>query len=357
MEFLREKNDKSFFLVCLKLGIGVLIYRGGIDLLSYVILPLAQLLTLIDSENIALLNSINYLYSAVVSLIAFLLGAVTLWIILRIGKRRNYQPTKWKPTFVPMAPFLIIATVALNFAMAEINAMLMALLYPGVNMSIELMTSGDISILEIALLLISTAVIPGIVEEIMFRGIILTNLAPYGRGMAVVTSALLFGLMHMNPAQFFYTTIMGLALGYIYLKTKSIWLCIIIHFTNNALGVIQQIIYQCNTTERANVWMSRMMVAVAVLGMVSIGVLLIARVVNRKKAPEEKGSFGRIYEPALSYEALPVTKSKKMLHFFSPSVSLFTVIVFSSMITTIVTMFVMGLVLGIFPDVLTTSLS
>ena len=357
MELLKEKNDKSFFLVCLKIGIGVLIYRGGIDLLSYLILPLASLMTGIAPDNVAILNSITYLYTAIVSVVAFLMGAVTLWIILRIGKRKNYQPTKWKPTFVPMAPFLIISTVALNFAMAEINAMLMALLSPNVNMSLELTTAGDISILEIALLLVSTAVIPGIVEEIMFRGIILTNLSPYGKGMAIVTSALLFGLMHMNPSQFFYTTVMGLALGYIYVKTKSIWLCIIIHFTNNALGVIQQIIYQCNTTEKATVYMSIMMVVVALLGMVSIGVLLIARAVNRRKSPEEIGSFGRVYEAALSYEESPVTGSKKMLSFFSPSISLFTVIVFSSMLTTIATTFFLGIVLGIMPELLTTILS
>ena len=89
MEFLKEKNDKSFFLVCLKIGIGVLIYRGGIDLLSYLILPLASLVTEIAPDNAAILNSITYLYTAIVSVVAFLMGAVTLWIILRIGKRKN----------------------------------------------------------------------------------------------------------------------------------------------------------------------------------------------------------------------------------------------------------------------------
>ena len=351
MNELRKKNNLSFFLVCLKIGIGVLIYRGCIDVLSYGILPLIGILDMIAPENLVLLNSVNYLYTAVVSLVSFLSGAIVLWIILRIGKSKNYQPTYWRFRIIPSALFLIIATIALNFAMAEINALLITLLSPGADMSFGINVTSDISVIEVILLFISMAVIPGIVEEIMFRGIILTNLAPYGKGMAVVASGLLFGLMHMNPSQFFYTTVLGIILGYIYLKTRSIWICIIIHFVNNSLGVIQQIIYQCFNTQKATKLMAIMMIIIAVLGIISIGVLLIVRARNRKKAPEEIGCFGRIYDSALSYEARPVTKWKKMLLFFSPSVSVFTIIVFVSMITAMMSTFMMGLLIGFFPGV------
>lgn len=351
MNKLKKNNDLEFFFVCLKIGIGVLIYRGGIELLSTVLLPIFNILMILSPENVVYVNSLNYAYAAIVSVLSFLFAAIMLWISLRIGKRKNYQPAYWRWKLTLLAPFLIISTVAVNFAMAEINALALSLLAPGIG-AIQLTSVTDISIIEVLLLLISTAVIPGIVEEIMFRGIILTNLAPYGKGMAIVCSALLFGLMHMNPAQFFYTTLMGLILGYIYVKTRSIWICIIIHFTNNSLGVVQQIIYQCNETSRADELMSQMMIIVAVLGLISVSALLIVRSVNRKKAPEEGGSFGRIYESALSYEAVPITKWKKMLLFFSPSVSLFTVIVFASMITAMVGLFAAGLILGIFPDML-----
>ena len=353
MNKVKKNNELEFFFVCLKIGIGALIYRGGIEVLSYALLPFVNLLMMIAPENVVFVNSLSYIYTAIVSVLAFLLAAIMLWISLRIGKRRNYQPTYWRWKLTLFAPFLIVATVALNFAMAEINALMISLLTPGVGVGLSISAGADISIIEVVLLLISTAVIPGIVEEIMFRGIILTNLSPYGKGMAIVCSALLFGLMHMNPSQFFYTTLMGLILGYIYVRTRSIWICIIIHFTNNALGVVQQIIYQCNDTGRADELMSQMMIIVAVLGLLSIGTLLIVRAVNRRKPPEETGSFGRLYESSLSYEAVPLAKSKKMLLFFSPSVSLFTVIVFASMITAMVGLFIAGLILGILPGMIT----
>ena len=353
MNKLRAKNDLSFFLVCLKIGIGALIYRGSLDLLSVIIVPAVLVVGMLAPENVALSNSISYLLTGVVSVIAFLLAAIFLWIFLRIGRKGSYRPTYWGVHIPLVTPFLIVATIALNFAMAEINAMLVALLSPGVDISLGIVGAGEISLIEIILLIISTAVIPGIVEEIMFRGIILTNLAPYGKGMAIVASAFLFGLMHMNPSQFFYTTLMGITLGYIYVKTRSIWICMVIHFTNNALGVLQQIFYQCYDIGKADELSAIMMIIVATLGMVSVGALLIARAIDRKKAPEEIGSFGRIYTPALSYEERQVTKWGKIPLFFSSSVSVFTVVVFASMISTMLSILGIGLLMGFFPGVFT----
>ncbi len=349
---IKENHDMGFFWVCLKIGIGALIYRGAIELLSYLIIPVIGILTMIAPENMVLYNSASYLLTAIVSVLAFLIAAIVMWILLRVGKTRNYQPAYFGWNLTPYAPFLIMATVSLNFAMSEINALMISLLSPNVSTDLLMSGSGEISGLEIFLLIVSTAVIPGIVEELFFRGIILTNLIPYGRGTAIVGSALLFGLMHMNPAQFFYTTLMGITLGYIYVKTRSIWICVLIHFTNNALGVLQQIFYQCNSPARATELTGALMSLVSILGLISVGVLFIVRSLKRKNAPAETGSFGRICEADLSYEACPVSKQKKVLLFFSPSVSLFTVIVFSSMITAAVSLLVMGLIMGTFPELL-----
>ena len=355
MNKLRENYDLGFFLVCLKLGVGAIIYRGVIEILSYVVVPIVSLLALIAPENVVLYNSVSYLLSAIVSVLSFVFSAAAMWILLRVGKHRNYRPTYWRWRVTPFAPFLIIATVSLNFAMSEINSLLISLLSPNVDMNILLGGGGgSISTIEVILLVVSTAVIPGIVEEIMFRGIILTNLIPYGRGMAIVCSAFLFGLMHMNPSQFFYTTLMGIVLGYIYVRTRSIWICVLIHFTNNALGILQQIFYQCYDTARATELMGILMLSVAVAGIFSISVLMIVRHTKRKDTPTQTGSFGRIYEPDLSYEACPVTRWKKMLLFFSPSVSLFTAAVFISMITAAIGIFAVGLILGMFPELITT---
>jgi hypothetical protein len=72
-------------------------------------------------------------------------------------------------------------------------------------------------------------------EEPLCRGLFLGGLnARYGLWRAIILSALLFALMHMNPWQFFPTFIMGLVYGWVALATGSIALPILGHFINNA---------------------------------------------------------------------------------------------------------------------------
>lgn len=85
---------------------------------------------------------------------------------------------------------------------------------------------------------ISTAIVPALVEEFACRGIILGLLKKHGEGFAIVTSALVFGIMHGNFEQIPFATMVGLILGYIYVKTNSIWVCVVVHGINNAISVI-----------------------------------------------------------------------------------------------------------------------
>lgn len=78
-----------------------------------------------------------------------------------------------------------------------------------------------------------------ILEEIFFRGIILEGLLKnYSPLKAIIFSALLFGLVHLNPWQAIGALLAGVFIGWIYWKTKSILPGIIIHFTNNLTGFL-----------------------------------------------------------------------------------------------------------------------
>ena len=82
-----------------------------------------------------------------------------------------------------------------------------------------------------------TAVLPAVCEETAHRGMLLKGLSPLGRKKAIIISAILFGLLHMNIEQFFYATIIGVVLGYISTVCETIYPAIIIHFMNNAISV------------------------------------------------------------------------------------------------------------------------
>lgn len=85
--------------------------------------------------------------------------------------------------------------------------------------------------------LIYTGVLAAVVEEMVFRGYILGALRAHGDGIAVVVSAALFGLFHGNVLQLPFAFLLGLALGYLVVKTDSIWPSVLLHFINNAMSV------------------------------------------------------------------------------------------------------------------------
>ena len=81
-----------------------------------------------------------------------------------------------------------------------------------------------------------TAILPGICEEVAHRGMLLSTYKRLGVKKAIVLTGLLFGLMHMNIDQFFYTSIIGMFLGFLVLSSGSIYPAMIIHFMNNAIS-------------------------------------------------------------------------------------------------------------------------
>ncbi|MBL9200604.1 MAG: glutamate-5-semialdehyde dehydrogenase, partial [Opitutaceae bacterium] len=82
-------------------------------------------------------------------------------------------------------------------------------------------------------------VIAPLVEEFIFRGLILRGLlARWKPWPAILVSAAMFGVMHLNPAQLPVTISLGVILGWAYVRTRSLGLCVIGHALNNAATYI-----------------------------------------------------------------------------------------------------------------------
>lgn len=90
--------------------------------------------------------------------------------------------------------------------------------------------------LGIFLSVINFSLVPALTEELIFRGIILNSVRPYGKVFAIFSSAFLFGLVHGNLEQFVFAFITGMFFSYVTLLTKSILPSIIIHFLNNFMA-------------------------------------------------------------------------------------------------------------------------
>lgn len=84
-----------------------------------------------------------------------------------------------------------------------------------------------------------TAIFAPIFEEWMCRGMVLRGLLTKMKPVwAIVLSALFFAIIHLNPWQALNAFVIGLVMGYIYYKTGSLLLTMLIHFVNNASSVI-----------------------------------------------------------------------------------------------------------------------
>lgn len=77
------------------------------------------------------------------------------------------------------------------------------------------------------------------VEEMLFRGIILRSfLRQYPSGTAIVHSAAVFGLAHLNAYQFLVAFVIGLILGKLYERTRSLLPGILLHGCYNTMVVV-----------------------------------------------------------------------------------------------------------------------
>jgi len=125
--------------------------------------------------------------------------------------------------------FCVLANYLVNYWLQFVSAF-------GVE-PIESVTEGLSGPLPFALELVSFALMPALVEELVFRGWFLGALRPFGERRALLLSALFFGLMHMNLTQVPFAFMLGLVFGFIYLRTGRLWPGMVIHFLNNALSV------------------------------------------------------------------------------------------------------------------------
>ena len=86
--------------------------------------------------------------------------------------------------------------------------------------------------------IIFAGILSPIIEEILFRGVMLNKLRTYGDKIAIITTALLFGLFHENFSQFFYAVGLGMIFAYVTLKTGTIKYSIGLHIMINMMGSV-----------------------------------------------------------------------------------------------------------------------
>ena len=88
--------------------------------------------------------------------------------------------------------------------------------------------------------LLLIAILPGIGEELIFRGIVQKHIGGWIKNpiAAIWISAFIFSAIHMQFEGFLPRIVLGAVLGYLYYWTNNLWVPIITHAFNNGIQVV-----------------------------------------------------------------------------------------------------------------------
>ena len=173
---------------------------------------------------------------------------LTVW-----ATRRTYDKKgklNFKPVYLDLLPLVIVVSYAF-LIVGEATVYLLPeptgiwkTIYDELNKSMEKIFNNQIA----GFLMIAVAA--PVLEEALFRGVILRALLKkYKPYKAILWSAVAFGIFHLNPWQFLYATVLGLFLGYMYWKTRSLFYPVLIHFMLNSTAFFTARMIDMKSTE------------------------------------------------------------------------------------------------------------
>jgi uncharacterized protein len=157
---------------------------------------------------------------------------IPFWIVYSIRKSKTGETSfNLNIENKRIIPFVIIGTIALLFGIISPIGELIPMSDSVKKAFYEM--AGQNGISAFILLVIAAPVL----EELIFRGIILEGLIRnYSPLKSILISSFLFGLVHLNPWQFVTGFFIGIFIGWIYYKTRSLTFAIIIHASANLIA-------------------------------------------------------------------------------------------------------------------------
>ncbi len=237
----RKKETKEIRKIGKNCGMGALAYL----VFAYGTAFLLSLLSRIFPSLNAIFydTTATFAFDAVTSVLSLGLPFLIIYLIFRgkklIGSLPYEKPqNRESAVYLTMlcVPVMVFSSLLINY----ISAIVQTILGVEFNSNIgDTKTTGLVGILTVC---ISIAIVPATIEEFVVRGVTMQPLRKYGDKFAIIMSAIFFAVMHGNMLQLPYTFVGGLILGYLAIKTKSMWPPMVLHFVNNFYSAVVLIV-------------------------------------------------------------------------------------------------------------------
>jgi len=235
----KESKLHGYKLVCAKLGLSMCFYFCFRLLAGWVSILFGNYSGTINETVYILLN-----YFITIVLVYVIPLLFTAWIFKSFTNYKGkYRELYAKPKRFARAMGTFPAAYGFGYGIALLTMLVMYLISRNVSGHAyieELLrptalepTSNLAGLFSLIFMLV---IIAPLFEEIWVRGIMYDALKPYGTGIAIIISSIVFGFMHGNIYMLFYTTALGFALGYIRYATNSLLIVTILHALINSIS-------------------------------------------------------------------------------------------------------------------------
>lgn len=252
------------------IGLASLSYIAISLLASVIYLVFAQILFPASNihGSIYLTETVDWTFNLILYVVSLIIpfAIYALCIKMPLGVALPFKKTKPALTFGGILVCLgggVVASYAVSFLQMSLEAVGIGITMP------ELETPETLP--GIILYCITMTLAPAFIEEMIFRGIVMQSLRRFGDVFALVASALIFGIFHLNLIQMPYAFVLGLCIGYFVMRTGSLWVGVIMHFINNSVAVAFEFMLPYMSDEvyyMANLVYNLVCIILAVIGIV-----------------------------------------------------------------------------------------
>jgi len=268
-----------------KAGIKKRAFIAGVCMLGYLLMQLV-LVSIITEGSIWSFYQENYYFKSGTEIIysIFALGLPFFSLYLFAKKRGIAKLDSFEK---PKRAVYSVSMIFMGFGLCLLSSYIANFIYAlfdsvGVILPYEDFTP-PLTVGAIALLFVKTAIVPSFIEEFAVRGFLLQTIRKYGDGFAIIMSSLVFSLLHANAVQIPFAFLAGLALGYVYCKTNSIWTSVLVHFLNNALSCVELVIFAAMPREKAQAIDMGITAAIGITALISLLIVFLSKNFPLKK--------------------------------------------------------------------------
>ncbi len=220
------------------------------------------------------------IYAVIAAQILTLIGAA-IWYGILVKRKNVNRPIK-DCVNVRTVLMCILAGIGLQLVI-DFFLNIVAMVFPGAmgdySELIETVGIGEMTWVSF----LATVILAPVSEELLFRGLTLRFLRSAGVKFAIanVIQALLFGILHMNLVQGIYAFVVGLVLGYVAGKCRTVFLPILLHLCFNFAGT-----FLGAWMPRSTGWLIQSVLMVIGVLLLAVAYLQICKEMERLKETE-----------------------------------------------------------------------